>query len=65
MGSEGIDDRKDEEVGGKPQNKELSEADKRRRKLEEDMQKEQAERNKKREELLRKEKDYEKVWGGH
>lgn len=40
---------------------ELTDADIKRRKLEEDMRKEAAERKKKRDELLKKEEEYEKV----
>ena len=46
---------------GTLQRQHKSEAEKKRRKLEEDMQKEEAERNRKRKELLKKEKEIETV----
>lgn len=51
----------EEDVKGTLQRQRESEAEMKRRKLAEDIQKEQAERIKKRDELLMKEKDYEKV----
>jgi hypothetical protein len=53
----------DNEVHGTLQKQRHSEAEKRRRKLEEDIKKEQAERIRKRDELLKKEDEYEKVMG--
>ncbi len=60
-----MDDKEMHELDKKPkapsQQRILTEADKKRRKLEEDMRKEKEERKKKRQELLKKEDEYEKV----
>lgn len=51
----------DEEALGTLQRQKQTEAETKRRRLEEDIQREKEERTRKRQELLNKEKDYEKV----